>query len=52
METKIIRLVLFIVLSALLMFIGHWPNTWEFWAVVACAGGISITEYFDGKNEK
>lgn len=26
---------------------GHYPNTWKFWAVVACAGLISILEYFD-----
>lgn len=44
---KISRLLLFIVLSGLLMYMGHYPNTWKFWAVVACAGLISILEYFD-----
>jgi len=47
---KIARLLLFIILSGLLIHIGHWPNTWEFWSIVACAGLISITEYF-GKDK-
>lgn len=49
MKIKIIRLILFIALSGLLMFMGNYPNTWEFWVVMACAGGISITEYADRK---
>lgn len=52
MKIKIVRLILFIVLSGLLMFMGHYPNTWEFWAVIACAGGISTTEYLENKNRK
>lgn len=30
MKTKIIRLILFIVLSGLLMYMGYYPNVWEF----------------------
>lgn len=51
MKAKIIRAILFIALSGLLMYMGHHPNTWEFWAVVACAGGISITEYIENQNK-
>lgn len=52
MKLKLIRLILFIVLSGLLMYVGHYPNNWEFWAVIACAGGISITEYLESKSRK
>lgn len=52
MKTKIIRLILFIVLSGLLMYMGYYPNVWEFWAVIACTGGISITEYLESKRNK
>ena len=52
MGFKILRLIFFIALSGLLMYIGHYPNTWEFWAVIACAGGISVTEYIENQNKK
>lgn len=52
MKIKIIRLLLFIALSGLLMYMRHYPNAWEFWAVVACAGAISITEYIEQMNKK
>lgn len=52
MKAKIISLILFIVLSELLMFMGYYPNNWEFWAVVVCSGGISITEYLENNNGK
>lgn len=52
MKIKIIRLILFIVSSGLLMHMGYCPNTWEFWAVIVCAGGISITEYIESKDRE
>lgn len=52
MKLKIIRLIIFITLSGLLMYMGHYPNTWEFWAVIACAVGISITEYLEKCKKK
>lgn len=47
---KIARLFLFIILSGLLIHMGYLPNTWEFWAVIACTGLIGISEYF-GKDK-
>lgn len=44
---KIARLSIFVILSGLLMYMGHFPNTWEFWSVIACTGLIGISEYFD-----
>lgn len=52
MKIKIIRLIIFIALSGLLMYMGHYPNNWEFWAVITCTGGISITEYLESKSRK
>lgn len=49
---KIIRIILFIALSGFLMYMGYYPNSWKFWAVIVCAGGISVTEYLESKSNK
>lgn len=30
---------------------GHRPNEWEYWAVVACSVGIGVISYFEEKKE-
>ena len=46
------RLILFIIMAGLLLYMGHRPDEWEYWAVIACGAGIGTVEYFNGKRER
>lgn len=52
MKIKLIRLILFITMAGLLLYMGHRPNELEYWAVIGCGVGLSLIGYFDGKGER
>lgn len=44
---RLTKLLSFISLCGLLIYMGHNPFEWEFWAVVVCCSVIEITEYIE-----
>lgn len=52
MKIWITRLILFIAMAGLLLYMGHRPTQWEYWAVIACRVGIGVVEYFNGKGKE
>lgn len=49
MKFWIARLILFIIMCGLLLHMGHSPKEWGYWAIIICAAGIGVVEYFNGK---
>lgn len=51
MKIWIIRLILFIIMAGLLLYMGHRPTEWEYWAVIGCGALLSVISYFEGRNQ-
>lgn len=52
MKIWLTRLILFIIMAGLLLYMGHRPNEWEYWAVIGCGVWIALVGYVDGKKER
>lgn len=52
MKVNLLRTLFFIIMCGLLLYMGHRPNEWEYWSVVACGVGIGVVSYFDKRKEK
>lgn len=51
MKVWLTRLILFIIMAGLLLYMGHRPTEWEYWAVIGYGVGITLVGYVDGKGE-